>query len=304
MIFKTPILFIIFNRPDTTQVVFDEIKKVKPERLFIAADGPRADKEENEKCQMTRDIIKQVNWDCDIHTLFREKNVGCKRAVSSAIDWFFENVEEGIILEDDCVPSQSFFMFCNQLLEHYRHDKRVMMISGDNFQNGVQRGNATYYFSRIAHIWGWATWRRAWHLYDANLKTFPDFLASNQISNVYSEPEIKEYWINCLSAVSSNKINTWDYQWGYTLLMNNGLSIMPNINLISNIGFGADATHVTNSNSELSNMNKYELSEKIIHPMFTLPNKEADNYTYINHYGLKKPTFKKKFKRAISSLNA
>jgi hypothetical protein len=174
---NTPVLFLIFNRPNTTEQVFEAIAKAKPRCLFVAADGPRTDKEgEAEKCQAVRDIIKRVDWDCEVKTLFREQNLGCKEAVSSAITWFFEQVEEGIILEDDCLPSDSFFSFCAELLEKYRDDKRIMMISGDNFQDGIQRGDASYYFSSVPWIWGWATWRRAWRLYDREMQTFPSFV--------------------------------------------------------------------------------------------------------------------------------
>jgi len=153
---KAPVLLLIFNRPDTTQLVFNKIRKARPAELYIAADGPRKNQPDDpENCRKAREILRQVDWDCKISTLFREENLGCKIGVSSAIDWFFSEVEEGIILEDDCVPDQSFFQFCQELLARYRDDKRVMMISGDNFQFGRRRTDYSYYFSQYVHIWGW-----------------------------------------------------------------------------------------------------------------------------------------------------
>jgi len=289
---KTPILFIIFNRPDTTQKVFDEIKKVKPLKIFIAADGPRNDKKNDAKnCQETRKIINQINWDCEIFTLLREQNLGCKIAVSSAISWFFQHIEKGIILEDDCLPDQSFFWYCQQLLEKYIHDERIMMISGDNFQDGIKRGEQSYYFSRLSHIWGWATWRRAWKYYDVHMKNFPEFHTQNQIKHIFDDQFAQQYWVIIFKNVYNNKIDTWDYQWTYTVFSQNGLSIMPNCNLISNIGFGQKATHVKEKSNKCANMKRYKL--KILsHPAFILPDKNADNYTFKHHYGITQPKLK------------
>lgn len=277
--FETPVLLIIFNRPDTTRVVFDKIKEIKPKYLFIAADGPRLDKiDEKEKCLMTREIIKEIDWDCELKTLFREENLGCRLGVSSAIDWFFGNVEEGIILEDDCLPNDSFFKFCANLLKHYRYDERVMHISGDNFQDGIKRGNGSYYFSKFNHVWGWATWRRAWDLYDLEMKTFLKFKSLNLIQNVWPDKIRQNYWLKIFELAYQKKINTWDYQWEYAILKNNGLCILPNYNLVSNIGFGSEATHTKNSSS-LANMKTEELTE-IIHPNFLLVDDKADLYSF------------------------
>jgi len=167
----TPILFLVFNRPDTTKIVFDEIKKSQPKKLFIAADGPRnGNYEDTENCEIVREIVTGVDWDCDVHTLFRKKNLGCKHAISGALDWFFSNVEDGIILEDDTLPHPKFFRFCEELIARYRNQKNIIAISGDNFQHGKRRGENSYYFSKYVHIWGWATWKRAWELYDVNMK--------------------------------------------------------------------------------------------------------------------------------------
>lgn len=275
----TPVLFLIFNRPDTTQKVFNAIKQAKPKQLFAAADGPREDKEgEKEKCEQARKIIEQVDWDCEVKTLFRDKNVGCKIAVSSAIDWFFENVKEGIILEDDCLPSQSFFWFCQELLEHYRDDARIMTISGDNFQFDRKRGDGSYYFSKYPHIWGWATWRRAWNHYGVNMKNFEEFKEEAQINNVFNIKQQQKYWTKIFQIVYEGKIDSWGYQWAYSCFINNGLCVMPNVNLVSNIGFGKEASHTKDQNSILSNM-KIKNIQKIIHPNFVLADQEADLLT-------------------------
>ena len=281
----TPVLFVIFNRPDTTQKVFNAIRQAKPKQLFVAADGPREGKEgEKEKCEQVREIIEQIDWDCEVKTLFRDKNLGCKIAVSSAIDWFFENVEEGIILEDDCLPSQSFFWFCQELLEYYRNDTRIMHISGDNFQFGRKRGEGTYYFSKYSHIWGWATWRRAWKYYDVNMKYFEDFLKSNQIMNILKIKQEQKGWMNTFQLVYDDKIDTWDYQWTYTCFINNGLCVMPNVNLVSNSGFNRDSLHTRNENSIFSKMKIEEIIE-ITHPKFVLADQEADSLTSKSCFG-------------------
>src|SRR4051812_29566436 len=170
----TPVLFVIFNRPETTRQVFEAIRTAKPSRLYIAADGPRKNKPgEDQKCQEAREIVKAVDWDCEVKTLFSKENLNCGRGPATAFTWFFEHEEEGIILEDDCLPTQSFFRFCQELLERYRYDYRVMHIGGNNFLNGWQRDqDYSYYFSLSGHIWGWATWRRAWQMFDYKLSLY------------------------------------------------------------------------------------------------------------------------------------
>ncbi len=267
-VFKIPVLFLMFNRPDTTQLVFNKIRGVKPKLLFIAADGPRENKpNEHEKCRAARDILNQVDWDCKLHTLFRDKNLGCKIAVSDAITWFFYHVEAGIILEDDCLPNQSFFFFCEELLQRYMNDERIMMISGDNFLFGTKRGSYSYYFSRYCHIWGWATWRRAWELYDVDIKLWPTIKENKILSDIYKMDKLVNYWSNYFELIYQNKIDSWDYQWFFACLMNSALSIVPNVNLISNIGFNHDATH-TRGESKYANLESQEISFPIKHPPF------------------------------------
>lgn len=279
---KTPILFLIFNRPELSFRVFDEIRKAKPEKLFIAADGPREKKSGDlELCIETRKVIELVDWPCEINTLFRKENLGCKIAVSSAINWFFEHVEEGIILEDDCLPDQSFFTFCETLLEKYRTEEKIFHISGTNFQNGLLRGDASYYFSRYAGIWGWATWRRAWKNYDVDMKLLDEYKNSGKIKSVFQNPEEQTYWLTKFSETETEKINTWDYQWIFSLFYYNGISIRPNVNLISNIGIGKDPTH---ENEESFGNIKLSSIEKITHPKTIEINATADKFDFNNKF--------------------
>jgi len=284
-----PILFLIFNRPSTTAQIFSAIAKAKPRNLFIAADGPRPDRDgEVKKCRETRDIIKRIDWECDVKTLFRDENLGCKVAVSSAITWFFEHVEAGIILEDDCLPADSFFFFCAELLERYATDRRVMMISGDNFQDGIQRGDASYYFSRIPHIWGWATWRRAWQLYDVKMSSFPEFLAEGSIKRISNNVDVQNFRLSSFIATYEGRIDTWDYQWVYAIFSCGGLSICPQVNMVTNIGFGEDSTNTANAAHRCASMTRYDIGKALIHPSFPAGelrvDHEADRYVYLVVY--------------------
>jgi hypothetical protein len=278
---NTAVLFLVFNRLDTTKQVFEAIRQAKPPRLYVAADGARDNKEgEPEKVQAVRDYIMQnIDWECEVKTLFLEQNLGCKYAVSGAISWFFENEEQGIILEDDCLPSQSFFWYCEELLLRYKDDMRVWHISGDNFQNGIQRGEASYYFSKFNHIWGWASWANRWKAYDPEMRTFEKFKTWGKLKSVFSDKQDQDYWFSIFNQVFQGKIDTWDYQWTYTVLSNNGLSVLPNENLISNIGFGPEATHTKSLDSEHSKIPRFELSKNIKHPFFILQDLEADIFT-------------------------
>lgn len=277
---QTPILFLIFNRPSTTKRVFEQISKIKPKLLFIAADGPRNNYPDDiEKCQQTRKIVEKIDWDCEVKTLFRDKNLGCKYGVSAAIDWFFENVDEGIILEDDCLPDPSFFSFCQSLLEKYRNDKRVMHISGDNFQNGIQRGDGSYYFSRYVHVWGWATWRRAWKHYDVTMSKFPSFRDGDKINKIFKNLDEQNFWLGNFNSVFENRIDTWDYQWVFAVMNINALSIIPNHNLVSNIGFQIDATHTKTSNPLVESLPIFPIT-RLDYPKNMLVDEAADDYSY------------------------
>ena len=281
----TPVAFLLFNRPETTAQVFAEIRRARPQKLLVVADGPRIDRPgEAEKCRAARAIIDTVDWPCEVLKNYSDENLGCKVRVSGGLDWVFEHVEEAIILEDDCLPHPTFFLFCQELLEKYKDDQRVMQISGSNFQDGKNRSDGSYYFSRYAHIWGWASWRRAWAHYDVAMNTFPEFKAQDQIRNILPDKSAQQEWLKNFQAVFSGKIDTWDVQWTYTVWSQNGLTIIPNVNMISNIGFGAEATHTTGE-SNLADKPRFEI-RKVTHPSFVLQSTLADDYTAKNHFAV------------------
>jgi hypothetical protein len=284
MSLSTPVAFIIFNRPDTTDRVFQAIRQAQPQQLLVIADGPRVDRlGEAEKCAASRAIIDRVDWECEVLTNYSDTNLGCKRRVSSGIDWVFSQVEEAIILEDDCLPTPSFFQFCQTLLEKYRYDDRISMIGGTNYQQEHSRTSYSYYFSKYAHIWGWATWRRAWENYDVDIQTWPECKRDDLLRSAFHDAYEQKFWSDEFDQVHAGKIDTWDYQWVYTCLSQNRLSIVPDHNLISNIGFGEDATH-TFGESPWSNLPTHDTWE-INHPPFIIRNYEADLYTFNEHYG-------------------
>ncbi|MDQ3535803.1 MAG: nucleotide-diphospho-sugar transferase [Bacteroidota bacterium] len=285
--FDTPILFLIFNRPDTTKRVFERIREVKPRQLFIAADGPRKGNEiDLINCRAARDIVNNVDWDCEVETLFRDANLGCGKALSGAITWFFKNVEEGIILEDDTLPDSSFFTFCRDLLEYYRTSNQILVISGNNFQEGKIRGNASYYFSRYPHIWGWATWRRAWRFYQVNCKDLNEFILSPLFKEVTNSRKERRYWQQLFMKVENEEVDTWDYSWLYTVWSHNGITILPNFNLVENIGFGINATHTFGSNVDYKKNILGSISD-IIHPNKIIVNRQADMFTFKTYFSSK-----------------
>lgn len=246
--FNTPILFLIYNRPKITNLVFDKIREIKPKQLFIAADGPLLSKP-NEKylCEQSRAIVKKIDWDCEVKTLFRENNLGCGKAVSSAISWFFESVEEGIILEDDCLPQNSFFHFCSVMLEKYRYETTVWQIAGTNFLFGERpsKYDADYFFSAHSAIWGWATWKRVWQNFSLDISNGRSHI-SNVLEKRIANLEMRNWLLNMYEAIENKRIDTWDVQWNYHFHCQNGLCITPISNLIQNIGIlGSHFTHRT-----------------------------------------------------------
>jgi len=274
---NTAVLFLVFNRPDTTKQVFEAIQQAKPPRLYIAADGARESKEgESETVKAVREFVMQnIDWECEVKTLFRGENLGCKMAVSGAIDWFFDNEEMGIILEDDCLPSQSFFWFCEELLERYKDDMRVWNVGGYKFPH-LNGDEYSYNFSRYTHIWGWASWANRWKYYDVTLSQYKE---NKKLLNEYEffrENFENSSRIKILDKVVSGEIDTWDYQWNFTVRINNGLSIRPSVNLIANIGFGEEATHTLGDNKEIENNTASQISLPLNHPEFIMIYKKDD----------------------------
>ena len=289
---STPVAFIIFNRPDTTEKVFNEIAKARPPKLLVVGDGPRTERSgEEARVAATRAIIDRVDWPCELLTNFSEINLGCKNRVSSGLDWVFEQVPEAIILEDDCLPDPSFFRFCEELLDRYRFDVRVGMISGDNFQFGRRQNKDSYYFSKYMHIWGWATWRDRWvGSYDVNMSDWPNVRDQGRLGDLLGDQKEAAFWSSVFEKVYSGKIDTWDYQWAFTNLIKNRSGILPACNLISNIGFGAEATHTVRKN-DLANLRVSPMQFPLTHPIEISKNEIADKFTKNNWFML--PMWKK-----------
>ncbi|HVI44788.1 MAG TPA: hypothetical protein VM802_07955 [Chitinophaga sp.] len=270
MMLDTPVLFLVFNRPAVTQTVFEAIRRQRPRRLFLAADGPRSHVPgEAQLCYETRKVmLDRIDWPCEVKTLFRNDNLGCGQAVSSAINWFFEQVEEGIILEDDCLPNDSFFTYVSRLLDYYRHNERVMHIGASNFQQGIQRNEHSYYFSRYTHIWGWATWRRAWQHYE--------FSPANMQQS--SMEGLNRTLQTMFKAVCLEELDTWDVQWFMTVWYKNGYAVIPHVNLVRNIGMDLYATHTRSAGQWFGAMQYGEVGT-LQHPPELVLHEEADRFT-------------------------
>ncbi|MEH1767117.1 MAG: glycosyltransferase family 2 protein [Nostoc sp.] len=296
---KTPVAFLIFNRPDTTAKVFAAIRQAKPPKLLVVADGPRSDRpSEAEKCAAARAIIDFVDWECEVLTNYSDINIGCGKRISSGINWVFEQVEEAIILEDDCLASSNFFQFCELMLNQYRHDERIMMISGTNFLGTWKSNIQSYHFSYYGGIWGWASWRRAWRYYNYEIKLWTDNEIKARIHDVLANKKQYIYREKIFEQVYNGMIDTWDYQWSFARLLQSGLSIVPSANLISNIGFGNDATH-TKYKSEVSNIELKNLDFPLDINKFIAVDRDYDQEVF---YKLIKN--KNLFQRAIKKLSS
>lgn len=284
---ESPVLFLVFNRMDTMERVFQTIRAARPPRLYVASDGPRGDRSgEAEKVESIRSrVLSSIDWPCEVKTLFRDRNLGCGRAVSSAIDWFFQHEEQGIILEDDCIPDPTFYRYCDDLLQHYREDDRVMMVSGANFlfeRAGMVR--ESYYFSKYQMIWGWATWRRAWIKYDFEMRGWSDNAPGDPVGTMNIRLDERQFWRRIFSKMAGpNRVNTWDFQWLYAMWRSNGLCVCPGRNLVNNIGYGADATHTTEKSLN-NDMDVFRMEFPMVHPSRVRVRCMADNITCDNFF--------------------
>lgn len=285
--FPIPILLISFNRPENTRAVLNQIRKVQPTELYLAFDGPRLEKEgEVEKCKQCRNVVDEVDWECSVHTLYREKNVGCGFGPSGAISWAFESAEQLIILEDDCLPSASFFKFCEEMLTRYKDDKRVWIVSGLSIHpNSKFFDGKDYLFSHYAHTWGWATWKNRWNEFDLYMHDVPEFLENGGALNVCDSrteaKRINKKLRRVYSSIGEEVKHSWDTQWDYARLKNNSIDIVPRVNLIKNVG-AVGGTHESEG-SLASNLVLDDFHHEIIHPSFIIRNKAYDQYHY-SHY--------------------
>jgi len=274
-----PVVFIIFNRPNTTERVFREIAKAKPSKLFVISDGPReGHPEEGIIVAKTRKIIEKVDWPCDLKLNFSQSNQGCGKRLHSGLNWVFDEVEQAIILEDDCLPGKDFFRFCEEMLDKYADCDDLGMVNGINVLENQISIAESYYFSKYAHVWGWATWRRVWQKYDFNLSEWPHFKKNNTIDTLFKKKSERRYWTKAFDLTYSRGIDTWDYQLAFTFFKYSLLSITPNRNLISNIGFGPNATH-TKMLNRTANMPVDLLSFPLNHPSELRINEDADRIT-------------------------
>jgi hypothetical protein len=275
----TPVALLIFNRPDLTQQLFEVVRQVKPRRLLVVADGPR-NEEEKVRCEAARSAI-QVDWECRLETNFSDVNLGCKGRVSSGIDWVFQQAEEAVILEDDCLPAPSFFYFCQELLARYRNDERVSCIAGMNlYPRPALRGNETYFFARYGPTNGWASWRRAWKYFDVNLSDWPQFKRSGRIKDLFPTRVEQLYWTLLFDSQYRGEINTWDYQWLFARLAQGGLTAVSSVNMVANMGFRADATHAREMPELWAPAKECHDLWDIVHPEYILPNRDVDNYYF------------------------
>jgi hypothetical protein len=257
---------------------------VRPETLLVVADGPRHEHPgDADLCVATRAIIDRVDWNCTVLTNYASNNLGCKNRVSTGLSWVFDTVDEAIILEDDCVPDQSFFRFCEELLGKYRHDQRIAQVSGANFQFGRARSQYSYYFSRYNHVWGWASWRRAWKRYDVSMKLWPEIREGGWLCDWLGDMRAVRYWTRIFDKVHQGQIDTWDYQWTFACWTSGCLSILPAVNLVSNVGFNNEATH-TRWQNEFANMLREVVRLPLRHPPHMIRDSIADSRTEKNMF--------------------
>ena len=273
------VCLVIFRRPEHTKRVAESIAKSKPSKLMVFADGPRADcPDDIRACAEAREMIDRVDWDCEVVKNYSDVNLGCGLGPATAFNWVFQQSEEAIILEDDCLPHPTFFKFCEELLERYRNDQRVMHINGCTYRRGDLRNPASYYFCNDIGCWGWATWRRAWRKFDIAVNAWGELRNSRFLHEVIDCDHFEDHYKPALDAAYHNQgeVNYWDYQWAFACWVNSGLAIYPNHNLVTNLGWGPDATHTVDPNSPVANLPVREMRFPLIHPAIMYPKREID----------------------------
>ncbi|MBD2459978.1 glycosyltransferase family 2 protein [Oscillatoria sp. FACHB-1407] len=283
---NTPVAMLIFKRPQTTEKVFEAVRQAKPPKLLVVSNtlSKTPDEPLEEKCAATRAIIERVDWDCEVLKNYADTYMGCKQRIYSGLDWVFQQVDRAIVLEDDCIPHPTFWRFCDELLDRYQDDDRIAAITGDNFQLGRRRTPDSYYFSRYTHFWGWATWRRAWKNYDVNMSRWTELRDQGWLEQYLGEPEAAEWWKDTFQRTYDEKVDTWDWQWILSCWVNNGLTIVPNVNLVSNIGFNAGATHTGDASDWRANMETQAIQFPLKHPTTVTRHAEADRFEQHEYY--------------------
>lgn len=272
---KNPIALIIYHRPELTSRVIQSLREVKPTVIFVIADGPK-NREDAKKCEETRKLIDTIDWKCKIYKKYSSKNLGLRNRVVTGLNWVFSKVETAIILEDDLKIDLSFFKFCDDLLERYKNDSRIISISGNNFLPKDVEVKESYFFSHFVYSWGWATWRRAWKLYEDSMSDWPSIRNDISFNKNFSGFGNSLYWKNIFDLTHRKKIDSWAYCWIYTAFKNKKVSIVPGRNLVSNIGFGGGATH-TSFKSGVMDLPINKMDFPLRHPESIRANKYADD---------------------------
>ncbi|MEY2486510.1 MAG: hypothetical protein QOH39_2158 [Verrucomicrobiota bacterium] len=276
---NTPVALIAFRRPQFTERVLQAIGRVQPRTMLVFADGPRpGNAGDIEACRATRALVDGLDWDCEVLKQYSDVNLGCGRGPATAIDWIFSQVPEAIILEDDCLPDPSFFHFCEEMLERYRNDERVMHIGGSTYQRGTLPVPYSYFFSCFNGAWGWATWRRAWKFFDLSVKRWPLLRDTTWLTDILEDKKAVGIWAKEFAEAYNRggEVGYWDHQWTFACWANSGLSVRPNRNLVSNIGCCENATNTLSAADPRANLPAGEMTFPLIHPPMVLQNRELD----------------------------
>jgi hypothetical protein len=276
-------VLIVFQRLETTAELFARVRQARPRTLLVAADGPRLHVPgEAARCAAVRQLFEMVDWDCELLTQYSEENLGCDQRLITGLQWAFEQVEEAIVLEDDCLPHPTFFPFCQELLDRYRHDTRIMAISGTSFVAGQLREKPrhSYYFGPGGGLWGWASWRRAYQQYDYEMKLWPEIRDEQRLADIFDRRDVQQYMLRAFQEAASGRIKAWSYRWAFACIAQSGLGIYPFVNLVSNLGFGADATRTFNFRDPLANAPTEAMEFPLRHPSVIIRDKRMENLAF------------------------
>lgn len=278
-----PLLIIIYNRPHNFQKLINTLKKIKPKNIYIACDGPKSNVMDKHNVALTREKIKFIDWSCKVTTLFQKKNLGCKKGVITAIDWFFDNNEMGVILEDDCIPNDNFFKFCYELLNMYKNNHNIASIGGQHFMGNKHLIEESYFFSRHFHCWGWATWARSWNNFDPTMAKWKKFGSFTWLYKLCNKNLIfTYYWYKIFNDCYKNKIDSWAYRFLFYIISEKKLTILPSKNLVKNIGFGKSSTHTSQGNYYTENLELETMKFPLLHQTIFKPDVISDSWTDIN----------------------
>ena len=282
-----PVCFLVFNRPELTSRVFQALREARPPRLYVAADGPRDIAGEDLACEAVRRVVDQVDWDCEVYTLFQEQNLGCRRGVQTGIDWFFDHEEAGIILEDDCLPDPSFFPFVSELLDRFHDEESIKMISGDYFAGDNFPAHFSYSLTHFTHIWGWASWRRAWAECDQSMPGWEQLRSSTWLEEIGGSKAFARYWTAAFDGVANGTVDTWDYAWQYAVWRAQGLVVQPTQNLVTNLGFGSGATHTQDASAWRANLGVVPMELPLKHPTVLMRDEARDTWADDHVFGIR-----------------